>query len=50
MSKLQLRIIKRAINTRLNNGEEFDEIIIDYPKLSEEEISQLRLELDIVEE
>ena len=35
---LMVRVIKR----RMSNGETFDEIIVDYPKLTEEEITELR--------
>lgn len=47
MTNLQLRIIKRAIKTRLANGEEFDEIILSYPKLTENEIAEIQSELGI---
>ena len=47
MSKLQLRIIKRAIKNRLADGETFDEIVVDYPKLSEEEIAAIKEELGV---
>lgn len=47
MTTLQLRIIKRAIKTRLANGEDFDEIILSYPKLTEKEIAEIKAELDI---
>lgn len=45
MTELQLRIIKRAIKTRLANGEDFNKIILSYPKLTEEETNQIKNEL-----
>lgn len=47
MSKLQMRIIKRAVKNRLSDGESFDDIIKSYPKLTESEIAEIRAELDI---
>lgn len=32
----------RVITKRINNGETFDEVIADYPKLTESEIKELR--------
>lgn len=45
MNTIQLRIIKRAIKNRLADGEDFDMIIKDYAKLTEDEIEQIRTEL-----
>lgn len=47
MTALQLRIIRRAIQNRITDGEEFEEIITSYPKLSEGEIEQIKNELGI---
>lgn len=49
MSKLQMRIIKRAVKNRLSDGEELDEIIKSYPKLTEEEIEEIKAEIGIDE-
>lgn len=46
MSALQLRIIKRAIKSRLSGGEEFDDIVKDYPKVTAEEIEQIKNEIE----
>lgn len=45
MNAIQLRIIKRAIKNRLADGEDFDTIIQDYPKLTNGEIEQIKTEL-----
>lgn len=45
MNAIQLRIIKRAIKSRMSEGEEFEIIIQDYPRLSETEIEQIKTEL-----
>lgn len=50
MSKLQMRIIKRAVKNRLSDGESFDDIIKSYPKLTESEIAEIKEELGIEEE
>ena len=47
MNAIQLRIIKRAIKSRLADGEEFEIIIQDYPKLTEKEIEQIKTELGV---
>ena len=47
MTALQLRIIRRAIQNRMRNGEDFEEIIKSYPKLSDSEIEQIKNELGI---
>lgn len=47
MSKLQMRIIKRAVKNRLSDGEKFEEITKSYPKLTDSEIAEIRAELDI---
>ena len=45
MNAIQMRIIKRAIKSRLADGEEFERIIQDYPRLSETEIEQIKTAL-----
>lgn len=47
MTALQLRIIRRAIQNRMKDGEYFEEIIKSYPKLSDGEIEQIKNELGI---
>ena len=49
MTALQLRIIRRAIQNRMSDGENFEEITKSYPKLSESEIEQIKNELGIEE-
>lgn len=50
VSALQFKIIKRAVKTRLANGESFEEIIACYPKLSQEQVAELKAEYGITEE
>lgn len=38
----KLRIIIRACQIRIDNGEELDEILKSYPALSEEEIAEIK--------
>ena len=45
MSKSAKKIMVRVINNRLSDGETFEEIIADYPKLTEAEIEELRKEV-----
>ena len=47
MNAIQMRIIKRAIKSRLADGEEFEIIIQDYPKLTEDEIMKIKTELGV---
>ena len=47
MTALYLRIIRRAIQNRMRDGEDFYDIIKSYPKLTESEIEQLKKELGI---
>ena len=42
MSKSAKKIMVRVINNRMVEGETFEEIIADYPKLTEAEIEELR--------
>ena len=45
MSKSAKKIMVRVINSRMAEGETFEEIIADYPKLTPEEIEELRKEV-----
>lgn len=42
MSKSAKKIMVRVITRRMESGETFEEIIADYPKLTESEIAELR--------
>ena len=42
MTKSAKNIMVRVINNRLKKGETFDEIIADYPKLTDVEVEELR--------
>lgn len=42
MSKVIKNIMVRVITKRMSAGETFDEIIADYPKLTDEEVEELR--------
>ena len=42
MSKAMRNLMIRVITKRMKAGETFDEIIADYPKLTEDEIEDLR--------
>ena len=42
MSKSAKKIMVRVINSRMADGETFEEIIADYPKLTSEEIEELK--------
>ena len=42
MTTAQKNTILRVIRRRLANGETFDEIINDYPRLTDEEVEMLR--------
>lgn len=42
MSKAVKNIMVRVIKKRMADGETFDEIIADYPKLTEAEVEELR--------
>ena len=50
VSALQFKIIKRAVKTRVANGEKLDEIIACYPKLSEQQVAELKAEYGSEEE
>ncbi len=42
MSKSAKKIMVRVITRRMESGETFEEIIADYPKLTESEVAELR--------
>ena len=42
MSKPQKNLMVRVINRRIASGETFDDIIKDYPKLTDAEVEELR--------
>ena len=42
MSKSMKNLMVRVIKKRMNEGEIFDEIIKDYPKLTDAEVEDLR--------
>ena len=47
MSKAVKNIIVRVIKNRMAAGEQFEDIIKDYPKLTEAEIAEIKESLDI---
>lgn len=47
MSNAKLKLMVSVFRRRLNNGEQFEEILMDYPKLTETDIQQLRDALGI---
>lgn len=42
-----LKIACRTISRRLSEGEDFESIIADYPKLTAEQIGEIKKELNI---
>ena len=42
MSKSMLKIYVRVFERRLKAGESFEEIVMDYPRLTEDEIADIR--------
>lgn len=44
MTSVQLRIIKKAVEIRLKNNEDIDEILNSYTKLSEKERAEIKAE------
>ena len=42
---LKLRIMCKAVRIRMEEGEPLEEILLSYPRLTEEEKEQIRLEL-----
>lgn len=49
MTKAQLTLMVRVFKRRMDNGETFEEILADYPKLTEYDIMQLKEALGIKE-
>lgn len=47
LNKLKLKIMVKAFKIRLEDGETFEEIAEDYPKLTEEDLELIRKELDL---
>lgn len=47
MTKAQLNLMVRVFKRRMDQGETFDEILEDYPKLTEKDIKQLKDALGI---
>lgn len=45
VSSAAYRIIKKAVAIRVASGEDIDEVIASYPKLSDEQAAQLKEEL-----
>ena len=45
VSNASYRIIKKAVIIRVKHGEEVNEVIADYPKLSDRQKAQLLVEL-----
>ncbi len=42
MVQAMKNIMVRVIRNRMKNGETFDEIITDYPKLTEDDVAELK--------
>ena len=47
LSSIQKKIIVRAVKIRLNKGENIDDILASYPKLSEKDKADIKKELGI---
>lgn len=47
MSKTKLNLMIRVFKARMNEGETFDEILLDYPKMTIEDIEQLKTALGV---
>ena len=45
VSKASYKIIKKAVIIRINQGEEVNEVIASYPKLSDTQRAQMLMEL-----
>lgn len=45
MTDVQIRIIARAVKIRLNRGEQMDEIIASYTKLTGEDIEAVKAQI-----
>lgn len=44
---LFLRMACRVIERRMNEGEPFEQIVTDYPKLTDEEVKQIQAEFGV---
>ena len=44
---LFLRMACRVIERRMEEGEPFEQIVVDYPKLTDEEVKQIQAELGV---
>lgn len=47
MSKSMLKIYTRVFKRRMDAGESFEDIAADYPKLTDQEISDIKQALDL---
>lgn len=47
MSNSAKKLMVRVITRRMTSGETFEEIIADYPKLTESEVAELREEIGL---
>ena len=47
MSKSMLKIYTRVFKRRMDAGESFEEIVADYPKLTQDEIAEIKKALTI---
>ena len=46
MSEIKLRIMVRAFRIRIAGGETFEEIVMDYPALTEDDVQAIRQALE----
>ena len=46
LNTLKLKIMVRAFRIRLKNGEEFDDIVADYPALTVDDLEAIREALE----
>ena len=44
-----LRIVCRVISRRVEDGENVDKVLTDYPRLAPEEVSEIKAELGVTE-
>lgn len=47
LSALKLRIMVRAFRVRIANGESFEEIAEDYPRLTVDDLEAIRVALNV---
>ena len=47
MSKSMLKIYTRVFKRRMDAGDSFEEIVADYPKLTQDEIAEIKKALTI---